>query len=85
MNNLKKEINDSAIKGIRNLFTLKKENKAIKGRIIRDIRDIRIISSGDDNDEELVMISSSDSIEIMSNDEGDEVIEELFKSLQNRY
>ena len=85
MNNLKKETNDSAIKGIRNLFRLKKENKAIKGRIIRDIRDIRIISSGDDNDEELVMISSSDSIEIMSNDEGDEVIEELFKSLQNRY
>ena len=31
------------------------------------------------------MHSKSDNIEIMMNDEADEVIEELFKSLQNRY
>ena len=36
----KKETNDAAIKGIRNLFRLKKENKAIKYRILRDIRDL---------------------------------------------
>ena len=38
-----------------------------------------------DNDEKHVMHSESDKIEIMSNDETDEVIEELFKSLKNRY
>ena len=31
------------------------------------------------------MHSKSDNIEIMINDEADEVIEELFKSLLNRY
>ena len=31
------------------------------------------------------MHSKSDNIEIMINDEADEVIEELFKSLPNRY
>ena len=36
MNNLKKETN-AAIKGIWNLFRLKKENKAVKYRILRDI------------------------------------------------
>ena len=34
----KKETNNNAIKVIRNLFGLKKENEAIKGRIIRDIK-----------------------------------------------
>ena len=34
---LKKETNDAVIKGIRNLFRLKKENTAIKYRILRDI------------------------------------------------
>ena len=34
---LQKEIDDTTIKDIRNLFRLKKENKAIKARIIRDI------------------------------------------------
>ena len=38
-----------------------------------------------DNDEECVMHSKSDNIEIMINDEGDEVIKELFDSLKNRY
>ena len=37
------------------------------------------------NDEEHVMHSKSDNIEIMINDDADEVIEELFKSLKNRY
>ena len=38
-----------------------------------------------DNDEERVMHSKSDNIEIMINDEADEVIKELFDSLKNRY
>ena len=46
---------------------------------------INFISSKDDNDEEHVMHSKSDKIEIMTNDEADEVTEELFKSLLNRY
>ena len=40
--------------------------------------------SSTDNDEERVMHSKSDSIEIMINDEEDEVIEEIFDSLKNR-
>ena len=38
-----------------------------------------------DNDEELVMHSKSDNLEIMISDEADEVIKELFDSLKNRY
>ena len=38
-----------------------------------------------DNDEENVMHSKSDNIEIMINDETDEVIKELFNSLKNRW
>ena len=38
-----------------------------------------------DNDEELVMHSKSDNIEIMINNEADEVIKELFDSIKNRY
>ena len=38
-----------------------------------------------DNDEEHVMHSKSDNIEIMINDEADKVTKELFDSLQNRY
>ena len=37
---LKKERDDAAIKDIRNLFRLKKENEAIKCRVIRDIRNL---------------------------------------------
>ena len=37
------------------------------------------------NDEERVMHSKSDNIEIMISDEADEVIKELFDSLKNRY
>ena len=37
---LKKEIDDAAIKDIRNLFRLKKENEAIKCKVIRDIRNL---------------------------------------------
>ena len=43
------------------------------------------ISSKDDNDEERVMHSKRDNIEIMISDEGDEVIKKLFDSLKNRY
>ena len=44
----------------------------------------KLISSLD-NDEERVMHSKSDNIEIMINNEADEVIKELFDSLKNRY
>ena len=46
---------------------------------------IIFISSKDDNDKECLMHLKSDNIENMINDDADEVIEELFKSLQNRY
>ena len=38
-----------------------------------------------DNDEERVMHSKSNNVEIMINDEADEVIQKLFDSLKNRY
>ena len=38
-----------------------------------------------DTDEERVMHSKSDKIEIMINDEADEVIQEIFNSCKNRY
>ena len=38
-----------------------------------------------DNDEQRVMQSKSDNIEVMINDEADEVRKELFNSLKNRY
>ena len=38
-----------------------------------------------DNDEEHVIHSKSDKVEIMINDKADEVIKELFDSLKNRY
>ena len=38
-----------------------------------------------DNDEERVIYSKSDNIEIMINDEVEEVIEKLLESLKNRY
>ena len=37
---LKKEIDENTIKGIRNLLKLKWENKAIKNRTIRKIRNL---------------------------------------------
>ena len=43
-----------------------------------------LISSKDDNDEERVMHSKSDKIEIMISDGTDESIERLFNSLKNR-
>ena len=143
---MKKEINDIAIKDIRNLFVLENGNKVIKDRIITDIRNLfeheedyyksvrvgnflssnyieyksqgdrktlsveeylnkikpnfkdiinnlrqfdtwkiqltittTFISSKDDNEEEHVMHSKSDKIDIMMNDEADEVIKELLK------
>ena len=41
--------------------------------------------SSKDNDEERVMHSKGDKIEIMINDKTDEVIEELFLSLLSKY
>ena len=40
--------------------------------------------SSKDNDEEHVMLSKSDNIEIMINDQADEVMEVLFQSLLSR-
>ena len=37
---MKREIHDTTVKDIRNIFRLKKENKAIKNRIIRDSRNL---------------------------------------------
>ena len=37
---LKEEVDDAAIKKIRNLFRLKKENEAIKDRVIRNNRNL---------------------------------------------
>ena len=37
---LKREVNDTAIKDIRNLFRLEKETKPIKDRILRDIKNL---------------------------------------------
>ena len=45
---------------------------------------INFISSKD-NDEERVMHSETDKKEVMINDKADEVVEELFESLKNRY
>ena len=36
----KKQSEDKIIKNVRNLFRLKKENEAIKNRIIRDIKNL---------------------------------------------
>ena len=46
---------------------------------------IDFVSSKDDNDEEHVMHSKSDNIEIMISYEGDEVMKNLFDSIKNRY
>ena len=46
---------------------------------------INFISSRDDYDEERVMHSKSDNIEIMISDEADEVITKLFHLLKNKY
>ena len=46
---------------------------------------ISFISFKDNNDEERVMHSKSDNIEIMINDKAVEVIGELFKSSRKRY
>ena len=46
---------------------------------------INFIFSKDDNDEEHVMHSKRDNIEIMISDEADEFIEKRFDSLKNRY
>ena len=46
---------------------------------------IDFISSRDYNDEECVMHSKNDNIEIMISGEADKVIEEIFDSFKNRY
>ena len=46
---------------------------------------INFISAKDDNDEERVMHSKNDNIEIMISDEADEFIKHFFDSVKNRY
>ena len=46
---------------------------------------VNSISSEDGNDEEFVMHSQNDNIEIMISDAKNEIIEKLFNSLENRY
>ena len=46
---------------------------------------MNFISAKDDSDEERVVHSKSDNMEIMTNDKADKVTEEFFKPLQNRY
>ena len=46
---------------------------------------ISFSSSRDDSDEERVMHSKSDNIEITITDQTDEIIEKLFNSLKNKY
>ena len=54
-------------------------------RQIQLTKTISFIYSIDDKDEECVMHSKSDNIEIVINDEADKVSEELFNSFKNRY
>ena len=46
---------------------------------------INFISSEDNNEQNHIMHSRSDNIEIMGKDEADEVIKKSFDSLENRY
>ena len=46
---------------------------------------INVISSKNDNNQERLMHSKRDNIEIKINHEADEVIKEFFESLKNRY
>ena len=46
---------------------------------------INFVSSKDDSDETGNMRTNSDNIEIMTGDETNEIIEELFKSLLQKY
>ena len=56
-----------------------------KTRKIQLIITINFFSSEDDNDEECVMHSKSDNIEIMISGETDKIIEKLFNSFKTRY
>ena len=82
-----KAVNDRILRDIKNLFDLKDIINNLKNsdmwRIQLTIANNFICSI--DNDEEHVMHSRSDNIEIMINDEADEVIKELIDSLKNRY
>ena len=82
-----KAINDRILRDIKNLFDLKDIINNLKNsdmwRIQLTIANNFICSI--DNNEEHVMHSRSDNIEIMINDEADEVIKELIDSLKNRY
>ena len=82
-----KAINDRILRDIKNLFDLKdiinNLKKSDMWRTQLTIANNFICSI--DNDEEHVMHSRSNNIEIMINDEADEAIKELIDSLKNRY
>ena len=64
--------------------TMTEHNTRIKWKIYLTIA-INFISSKEDSDETRIMHAKSDNIEIMMGNETDEIIEELFKSLLQRY
>ena len=76
---LRKEAGDTAIKDIKNIFRLK-----ISGTWKIQLTIAISFISSRDNDEEPVINSKSDSIEIMINDGEDEVIKQVFKSLKKQ-
>ena len=65
-------------------YIIKNLKKSDTGKIQLRIT-INYISSKDDIDEECVMYSKSDNIEIMINDDAEEVIKVLLKLLKKRY
>ena len=77
---MENSINNLSVKISKNLNNLKKS-----GTWKIQLTMANNFISSIDNDEERVMHSKSDNIEIMISDEADEVIKELFDSLKNRY
>ena len=67
------------------LRDIKNDLKQSDTRKIQLTITINFISSKDDNDEERVMYSKSDNVEIIIGDKEDKVIKKLFDSLKNRY
>ena len=72
-----KELNYTAIKGIRNLFGLEIETKAIKDRILQDIKNLFIHEEEEENYYKPVRVSnfwSNNYIEYESNGDGNKTL-----------
>ena len=73
---LEKEIDDTAIKDIRNYFRLRRGNKVIKDRMLRDIRNL-FEHEDEENYYKAVRVSnfwSNNSIEYESNDDKNQTL-----------